>query len=128
MRNVTNTFRCARCDQSRPLVGRRARRIRGGLQWVCAACITAEASPAILDARRLRIVLKPEPHEWHLRETQWWPRFDVIDPPGWLADTVGMDIPREWFNDIPRQLAAEGYAFDPHRAAWVRTTPKGPAP
>lgn len=36
------TFRCARCDQFRKLLGRRGRKVKGVMQWVCAMCIAAE--------------------------------------------------------------------------------------
>lgn len=36
------TFRCARCDAFRRLLGRRGRMVKGSMQWVCALCIAAE--------------------------------------------------------------------------------------
>ena len=77
-----------------------------------------------MNERRFRVVQTPEPHEIEQARLAGagWPMFDVIDPPTWLAELAGRDIPRESFKGLVRQLAAEGYEFSYQRLAWIKPT------
>lgn len=73
--------------------------------------------------RRLRITLMPEPPlPLGLASSAFWPRFDVIDPPPWLAELGGKEFSREGFEWARKRLGAEGYATSktPHGITVMR--------